>query len=93
VDFVGVTSRGETNYKTILNSPDALQNFELLFARGNPAAKCYALFGIRKLDPAKYKELAAPLRRSNIEVPTMRGCIQDKERLRDIIKRIDKGEF
>lgn len=93
VGFAGVTSRGEKDYKAIFVSPNGLQEFELLFSRGNPAAKCYALFGIRKLDKEKFKKLAAPLRHSQIEVSTMRGCLESRERLGDLIARIEKEKF
>ena len=93
VGIAGATSPGEKDYKLILSSPAALETFERLYRVGNIQAKCYALVGIRKLRPERFRELADSVRKSTDKVVTMRGCIVSSERVVDIVKRIDKGEF
>src|SRR5580692_602495 len=89
VGFARITSPGETDYRTILNRSSALEDFEKLYSTGNLQAKCYALVGIRRLDPTRFKELVRPLRDSKETVITMSGCIMSHETLGDVIKQIE----
>jgi hypothetical protein len=93
IGYAGVTSQGEKNYKLILARPSALADFEKLLSVGNPQAKSYALFGIRALNPGRFKELSLNLRESKIEVVTQRGCIEYKEPLGTVLKHIEAGEY
>ena len=95
VGFAGVTSKGEIDFKFVLAQPQstALSAFEKLYATGNPQGKSYALAGIKKLAPQRFKELAATLEKSTDEVVVMRGCIRSHEALRDVAKQIDQGKF
>jgi hypothetical protein len=91
--FAGIISQGEKDYKLLLGRPNGLANFEKLYRQGSPEAKCYALFGIHKLDPNRFAQIVQPIRESHEEVTTMRGCIIGQEPLASIIKRIEKNEF
>jgi hypothetical protein len=94
VGFARITSPGEQDYRTVLNRKSALEDFEKLYAAGNVQAKCYALAGIHRLDPARFTELAAAsLRDSKETVTTMSGCILSRETFGDIIKQIESGRF
>ncbi len=95
VGVAGRTSQGEIDFRAVLSlpSPDALAAFESLFATGSPEAKAYALSGIRKLDLHKFQELLAVARESTDKVAVMRGCIITQEPLRDVAKKIDRGEW
>jgi hypothetical protein len=91
--YAGAISAGEKDYRTILNRSSALEDFEKLYSTGNLQAKCYALVGIRRLDPTRFKELVRPLRDSKETVITMSGCIMSHETLGDVIKQIESGKF
>jgi hypothetical protein len=93
--YAGVTSKGELDFKVVLSQPRpaALTAFERLFATGNPQGKSYALSGVKKLNPEKFKELLASASASTEQVEVMRGCIVSHESLREVAKQIDRGEF
>jgi hypothetical protein len=93
VCFARITSPGEQDYRMVLNRKSALEDFEKLYSAGNVQAKCYALAGIHKLDPARFGELAQPLRDSKETVTTMSGCILSREAFGDVIKQIESGRF
>jgi hypothetical protein len=95
VGYAGVTSKGEIDFKMILSQPQAtaLSAFEELYATGNPQGKSYALSGMKKLNPQRFKELLAALGTSTDEVEVMRGCIVSHEPLLDIAKQIERGKF
>ncbi len=95
VGFIGKISQGEIDFRVIQSQPPdlALSCFEKIFATGDPAAKSYALAGIRQLDGARFKELLQTLDGSQETVFTMRGCVMEKHRLTDIAKAIDAGSY
>ncbi len=95
VGFIGKISQGEIDFRAIQSQPDAvaLASFETIYARGDPAAKSYALAGIRQLDGARFKELLRTLDGSQETVFTMEGCIMERHRLTDIAKAIDAGSY
>ena len=95
VGFAGVESEGEADYRVVMSQPYdvALAVLEKLFANGNTEAKCYALAGIKKLSPTRFKELLASARKSSDEVQVMRGCIMSHEPMRAVAQQIADGEF
>ena len=93
VGYAGVTSSGEKDYRAMLARPSALADFERLYSSGNLQAKCYALVGIRKLNPQRFKELAQFSRSSKEQVGTMHGCVISAELLGAIIKQIESGMY
>ena len=95
VGYAGVTSKGEIDFKFILSQPQltALSAFEKLYATANPQGKSYALSGIKKLNPKRFKELLPSSEASRDEVEVMRGCIVSHEALWDVAKQIDRGKF
>jgi hypothetical protein len=93
VGYAAITSPGEKDYRTVFNRNPALEDFEKLYSTGNLQAKCYALAGIHRLDPTRFKELVQPLRDSKESVTTMSGCILSREPFGDIIKQIESGRF
>jgi hypothetical protein len=88
-----VISDGEQDYRSILARDSALADFEKLYSQGNLPAKCYALVGIKKLNPARFKELARRLRTSNDKVATMHGCILSDEAFADVVRQIESGQY
>jgi hypothetical protein len=95
VGYAGVTSKGEIDFKFVLSQPPpvALAAFEKLYADANPQGKSYALSGMKKLNPNRFKELLATLGASTDEVEVMRGCVISHESLREVAKQIDGGKF
>lgn len=94
VGYAGVISPGEKDYRILLSRSSALADFEKLYSEGNVQAKCYALVGIQKLNPARFRELAGPSRTSKEKVGTMHGCIiSADEAFGDIIKKIEPGQY
>jgi hypothetical protein len=95
VGFVGKTSEGEKDFRIVMSQPaaDALASLETLYAHGTPAAKSYALVGIRKLDRERFEELVQPLESSKEKVFIMEGCIMQDRSLGDIARAIDSGAF
>jgi hypothetical protein len=93
VGIAGQTSKGEIDFRLVLSQPlpVALTAFEKLYATGNPQARSYALFGLRKIKPSRFKELLTSAEASKDKVDVMRGCIITHELLRDVAKQIDSG--
>ena len=95
VGFIGKISQGEIDFRAIQSQPAAvaLASFETIYATGDPAAKSYALAGIRQLDGARFKELLQSLNGSQETVFTMHGCIMEKHRLMEVANAIDAGSY
>ena len=94
VGYAGVMSSGEKDYRILLSRTSAMADFEKLYSQGNVQAKCYALVGIEKLNPARFRELAGPSHTSKEKVGTMYGCITfTDETFVDIIRKIESGEY
>jgi hypothetical protein len=93
VGFAGVTSAGETDYSVILARPNPEADLERLFAIGTPAAKCYALVGIRHFHPEKFEELATALAKSNRKVLTGHGCLMSREPVARLVDSIRAGGY
>jgi hypothetical protein len=95
VGFIGRISQGEIDFRVIQSQPAAvaLASFETIYASGDPAAKSYALAGIRQLDRERFKEILRSLDGSQEEVFTMEGCIMERRRLVDVAKAIDAGSY
>jgi hypothetical protein len=93
--FTGQTSKGEIDFRVVLSYPlpIALHAFEKLYEKGNPQGRAYALFGIRKLNPSRFKEIMVSGNKSAEKVAVMSGCIVMNESLSDIAMRIDNGKF
>jgi hypothetical protein len=91
--YAGVISQGEKDYKSVLSRQSAMADFEKLYLVGNPQAKCYALVGLHKLNPSRFKELSESLRNSRGEVVRQSGCIVYHESFAAILKRIEAGQY
>lgn len=91
--YAGVISDGEKNYKMVLARSTALADFEKLFTEGNMQAKCYALVGIHKLNPTRFKDLVRPLGESKETVTIMQGCIVSDVPITRITKEIAQGKY
>jgi hypothetical protein len=86
-------SAPQQDYKVILSRPSAMAEFERLYSSGNIMAKCYALVGIHRLSPQRFRELARPLHNSKEQAVTMHGCLMSYEPLGVIINQIESGRY
>jgi hypothetical protein len=93
VGFALVTSRGELDYRAILSRKSAADDFETVFKLGNPQARCYALTGLRQINPGKFERLAATLQSSTTCVAVSRGCVTFEHPMAEIIARIRSGMY
>ena len=89
----GVTSQGEKDYQEVFSRQSALQNYERLYSLGNQQAQCYALVGIRSLNPTRFSELSQTLDSKKTEVVVRSGCSQMRIRLHLIVKWIAEGRY
>jgi hypothetical protein len=90
VGYAGIVSPGEKDFRNVMARSNALELLKQIYQHGNAQARCYALSGIRKLDPDEFERLAHQLRDSNEQVNTFRGCIISQEPLSELIKQIMK---
>ncbi len=88
VGFVLATSQGEFDYRAILSRKSAAADFETIFRIGNPQAKCYALTGLRQVNPGRFESLAAPLQSSGTCVAVTTGCVTFSQSMADTVKQI-----
>src|SRR5581483_936184 len=93
VGFVLATSQGELDYRAILSRKSAAADFETIFQIGNPQAKCYALTGLRQVNPSRFQSLAAPLQSSRTCVAVTRGCVTFSQSMGDTVKGIRSGIY
>ena len=75
IGFAGLPAPGEVALRELLTHDDATMRLETLLESGSAEAKCYALVGLRALDPAKFEQYAARFRASPpARVLTMSAC-------------------
>jgi hypothetical protein len=91
--YAGVISQGEKDFRVVLSNPSASNNFEKLYASGSPQARCYALVGIRLLNPERFKRLSSELRTDKTKVLTQEGCTIFHETMSSVVKRIEAGDY
>ena len=89
----GVISSGEKDYREVLSRQSALQDYERLYSLGNEQAQCYALVGIRSLNPTRFLELSQTLDSKKTEVVVRSGCSQMRIELHLIVKWIAEGRY
>ena len=93
--FAGVISKGELDFKIVLAKPEpeALAAFEKIYATGDLAGKAYALVGLKKLSPDRFKELLPVAEASTDRVFTIRGCIVTSRLFADVARQIDRDTY
>ena len=93
--FAGVISKGELDFKIVLArpEPEALAAFEKIYATGDLAGKAYALVGLKKLSPDRFKELLPAAETSTDWVFTIRGCIVTRRLFADVAREIDRSTY
>jgi len=93
ISLGGVIFQGNKDYKEILLRPTALADFQKVFQTGTPEAKCYALVGIRAIEPKIFMKLASSLHSDKTEVATQAGCIATHKSLVSILKEMGAENY
>jgi hypothetical protein len=93
VGAAGVPSQGEGFFRSVMEEKDALTRFRNILNNGTPAAKLYALCGIRLLAQKDFDATAAALLKSNETVTTVRGCMLTNERVGEVARQISQGAW
>ena len=92
VGFAGKVTQGTLDYRMLLEQPKPMAEaaFEKLYASGNPQARAFALTGMKKVNPARFKEMLVSAEDSTERVNTGRGCILSREPLMAIAMGLDR---
>lgn len=80
-------------YRQLLRAPDGAATFGRLLREGTPAARLYALCGLRELAPAEAAERAEALLADETLVSSQVGCVSEEGPLRSLAARLlDDGD-
>jgi hypothetical protein len=93
VGFAGTTSKGELAFRKVISDRTAREEFLKLLATGSPEAQCYALAGLRALNPATYDEKAKRFEKDPRQVTTIGGCIVMKVPMHSVVANISRGHY
>ena len=93
VGVAGTMSEGERMLREVLKEPDAARRLESSLPDASAAGQLYALIGLRLRDRAAYARALKKYGTNEATVPTMRGCILQRESFRDLLKQIERGDY
>jgi hypothetical protein len=93
VGFGGTTSTGETLFKKIHAEKNNLEQFVVVYGRGNNAARMYALVAFYRLNRPLYDHLKAQYQGHDVEVPVVNGCDAYTDRFDVLIENLEKGRY
>lgn len=93
VGYAAQTSDGEKLARALLSKPNASSVFQKLLQSGTPAAKMYALWGLRKIHGRESAKFFDAFRNSTNEVETMSGCLIGKETIGEVVKEIESPYY
>ena len=93
VGYAGVMSEGERTLREILKETNAARRLESVLPNAAPAGQLYALLGLRLRDRSAYQRGLEKYRANDAKVPTMRGCILQRESFRKLVEEIERGEY
>lgn len=86
-------SEGESAFRTILTSTNAVPIFVMTMTNSTSAAGLYAFCGIYLLMRGSFHEYAEQLRSVNSDVITMSGCTMRREKTSAVFERIIGGVY
>ena len=93
VGVAGTMSAGERDFRAVLKEPDAVQQLQSLLKNASPAGQLYALLGLRLRDRPAFDQAVAEFRKRSEVVSTMHGCMLMKEKMDEIVKQIERGDY
>ena len=94
VGVAGTTSRGEELARAIAARPDAIAAFEVLATGDNPAARVYAYWALRELDPDQKRvgRLSTRLQGDRSKVPAFSGCMRYESTVAELVAEVASGQ-
>lgn len=94
VGVAGTISRGEELTRAIAARPDAIAALEQAATSKNPAARVYAYWALRELDPdpQRVERLAANLGNDRAQVAAFSGCMQYQSTVAELVAEIANGQ-
>ncbi|MBC8138706.1 MAG: hypothetical protein H8F28_22730 [Fibrella sp.] len=84
--FTGAPSEAEKALRVLVRAKDA-RLLESLTRERNPAARIFALMGMRDTAYPKYKQFAVRLEQSDDTVMVLRGCLMAPEKMSVLARR------
>ncbi|MBX7206731.1 MAG: hypothetical protein K1X78_00350 [Verrucomicrobiaceae bacterium] len=93
VGFTGITSKGEVAFREVMERKTAAADFLALLDSGNPQAKCYALVGLRLLDPTAFGTQVKRFEKDKTKVSTMAGCMISEQLMLSVVANISAGRY
>ena len=94
VGVAGTISRGEELTRAIAARPDAIAAFEQVATGKNPAARVYAYWALRELDPdpKRVDRHWTRLRVDRALVPAFSGCMRYESTVAKLVGEIANGQ-
>jgi hypothetical protein len=93
VGFAGTMSAGERALRQVLKESDASSRLESMIPNATAAGKLYGLLGLRARDRAAYARALQMCRPIDTNVETVHGCVVGHESFRDVVQRIEHGDY
>ena len=93
VGYTGEASRGETTTRRLAARPRAAAALAWLIVHGRPAARLYAYWALRAVDPTSARRYRARLRANRTPVDFMSGCFMETSTVAEIARLADKTPF
>lgn len=94
VGFAGTISVGEKLTRAIAARPDAVTALEQVATGTNPAARVYAYWALRELDPdpKRVEGLLTRLSKDRAQVSAFSGCMRYESTVADLVAEIANGQ-
>ncbi len=93
VGVAGTMSGGEKDLRALLKESDAVPQLKSLLKKASPAGQLYALLGLRLRDRPAFDQFVPEFRKRTDEVSTAHGCMLMKEKMEDVVKQIEHGDY
>lgn len=92
VGFGNLTSEGEIAFRTIYAEENNLEQFVIVYGKGGPVARMYALAAFHRLNRPLYDRLKAASA-GETQVGRMTGCEAFFQPFADVIGQLEEGRF
>lgn len=86
-------SDGERALRAVLQESAATTQLEGLLHTATPAGRLYALLGLRVHDRAAYNRALQDFAKPDMQVETIGGCMIWHAPFRDLLHRIEAGDY
>jgi len=93
IGVAGTMSEGERALRAVLRESAATTQLEALLHSATPAGQLYALLGLRLHDRAAYARALQTFPKAEVQVETMGGCTIWHAPFRELLQRIEAGDY